>query len=104
MKLWTAFTSQRGAVRSASLGIPSLEGFLYIWIGEERETGVALDRSNHDALHVGALYDLDCGDFNLRTEAGGVANGRAEDDAVKTRPQRAAHAHRAGFASGVERV
>ena len=77
---------------------------LHVGVREESEAGVAFDGAFDGTGHVGALRYFGGGDLDLQAEAVGVGDGGAVDDAVETGPERAGHAHGAGFAGGVERV
>lgn len=71
---------------------------------EESEAGVAFDGAFDETGHVGALRYFGGGNLDLQTEAVGVGDGGAVDDAVEASPESACHAHGARFAGGVERV
>src|ERR1700722_1007839 len=89
---------------SGFLRIPSLESLLHLWIGEQREADVVLDRPVDDTFHVRTLFDLRRWNLNLMAEPRRVRDRRAIHHTVQTSPQRAGHTHRAWFAGSVEGI
>lgn len=73
-------------------------------MGEKSVGFIAQHRAIHDALHVTARGYFNCGNLNLSAVIVCIGNGGAVDDPIDSSPQGSAHAHRAGFAGGVEGV
>ena len=73
-------------------------------MGKKRVTFFLQDGPIHLAAHVASGSYLSSADLNLAAMSIGVLNRRAENNAIKTCPERCAHTHGTGLARGVERV
>lgn len=73
-------------------------------MSKESITFAAEDGAVNDALHVAARIHFGGGDVNLIAVTVRLLDGGTVDHAIKTGPERRAHAHGAGLAGGVERV